>query len=822
MAKKQTQADINAQLKEAVELLKQQAQQQQEISSSLEGYLGGLKKLKAIKQTVARNQKIEKKIQEELTEAAAKGDMKAVRAARKKLKILQDQTAELEKQGKVLAENLKEVNKGNLLAAKGAATLVKTFANLPDLADKLRQKIKNLGIVEMDKAMKKSALSMGVFTKQTEGFRANFKEASKYTNQVGIGIEELAKMQSDYSESLGRNVMLGEEGLKAMANMAAATTLGAEGSAQFAADLDNAGYSAERTAQFTEQVMNDSHALGLNATKVMKNLSQNMKMLNKYNFKGGVKGLEKMAKTASKLGVDMNMVSGMADKLFDIEGAVDMSAQLQVMGGAWAQLADPFKLMYMARNDMEGLMEAVGNAAAASAKFNDKTKEFEISALEMHRLRKVAEMTGVSYDELAKSAKNAAKMTKIKTQMRFSMSKEEQEFISNTAKFNAQGKAEIMLNGKPKLVSQLTNADRTALQAQIKEKENLEEMAKNSQTFDDKVTNLINMLKTSALPLVESINEKLIPKLQGLMDKLINEGWLDKIGEFAKTIGSGIASLVGFFVDHPIATMITVGLAKGVGFLLEKANWISNGYALSQGFLAGNGGTSMMSSITQGMSKMIPSWAGSFLSYAAPALVGTIAGSLGGSLFDKVVGEKKETDTWSNNWGKKLGRLLTTTATGAGAGAAVGSIGAGIGAVPGAIIGGIGGLGKGLYDEFLSGDGEKAEKGESYRDASFTSRPGNALLSGGKIHPLHNEDEVKQLVAMKPNGAVDNALNNGSSTMKIEFGNMHISFDELKINAPGAASTAIDLTKDPQFMRAVSRGVQSEIQKAINGGMNKP
>jgi len=35
----------------------------------------------------------------------------------------------------------------------------------------------------------------------------------------------------------------------------------------------------------------------------------------------------------------------MADKLFDVEGAVDMSAQLQVMGGAWAKLADPFKLM---------------------------------------------------------------------------------------------------------------------------------------------------------------------------------------------------------------------------------------------------------------------------------------------------------------------------------------------------------------------------------------------------------------------------------------------------------------------------------------------
>jgi hypothetical protein len=47
-----------------------------------------------------------------------------------------------------------------------------------------------------------------------------------------------------------------------------------------------------------------------------------------------VKGLEAMGKLATKLGVKMDFAAGMSDKLWDIEGAVDMSAQLQVMGGA--------------------------------------------------------------------------------------------------------------------------------------------------------------------------------------------------------------------------------------------------------------------------------------------------------------------------------------------------------------------------------------------------------------------------------------------------------------------------------------------------------
>jgi hypothetical protein len=51
-----------------------------------------------------------------------------------------------------------------------------------------------------------------------------------------------------------------------------------------------------------------------------------MKLLNKTNFKDGVKGLEAMGKLATKLGVKMDF-AGMSDKLWDIEGAVDMSAQ---------------------------------------------------------------------------------------------------------------------------------------------------------------------------------------------------------------------------------------------------------------------------------------------------------------------------------------------------------------------------------------------------------------------------------------------------------------------------------------------------------------
>ena len=852
MAKKKTQAEINAEIRQAVELLKQQAEEQAKISNSLEGYLDGVKRLKGIKKEEIRLEGILKDLKDELNKST---NPKDIEYNIKKIKLLKEQIKLLKKEGDTLSENLQKVNKANLLLAKGLGTTIKTFAKLPDIADGLRKKIKTLGVIDMDKAMKKSALSMGVLSKQTDGFRTNFKEASKYTNQLGIGIEELAKIQADYTEELGRNVMLGESGLKAISNIAAATNLGAEGAARLAADFENMGLSAERTAEYTEQVMNDSHKLGLNASKVIKNISQNMKMLNKYNFKGGVKGLMKMAETASKLGVDMNMVSGMADKLFDIEGAVDMSAQLQVMGGAWAQLADPFKLMYMARNDMEGLMEAVGGAAAASAKFNSKTKEFEISALEMHRLRKIAEQTGVSYEELAQAGKNAAKFTKIKGQIRVGgLSKEEQEFISNTAKFTEDGKAEIILNGSPKLVSQLTSADKKALQAQIKEKASLEERAKQAQTFDDQVTNLVNMLKTSALPLIEALNKKLMPKLQKLMDRFVKDKWLDKLGKLAESIGGTLGKVAGFFVDNPKLTAGLIGFATGIKLLaplFEKVKWFSNGLALSQGFLAGTkgfggggrgggGGGFGLGSLMD----FIPGGGkgGMFRNMKAGWLK---AGRGGKGFMGRMGGATKGMFNFGKGGGFKMG--AGATSLGLGAAGLAGDIGRsfmddpnstggkwlGVGSkaaewagtagmvsknpwvmLAAAIAGGL----KGGYDEFFS---DEATHGEGFDDAFIPKTNGKALLNGGKIHPIDNKDD---LIAMKPHGAVDKAINQASttSTMKIEFGEIRFKFDELKISAPGAPGTAVDLTKNPVFIRELTKMIHTETEKAIQGGKVKP
>ena len=126
------------------------------------------------------------------------------------------------------------------------------------------------------------------------------------------------------------------------------------------------------------------------------------------------------------------------------------------------------------------------------------------------------------------------------------------------------------------------------------------------------------------------------------------------------------------------------------------------------------------------------------------------------------------------------------------------------GGVPGAVIGGIGGLGKGLYDEFVSDPVD------------------DAILSGGKITPIDSKDD---LLAMKPTGAIAKTINGGNGSggvneVKHTFGDLSIN-GELIVTTPGFFGVGPDLLKDPSFIRSISLLVTNEVQNMNNGNKSK-
>lgn len=816
MAELPDQNEINKSAKEALALVRERARLEADINKSVLAYSNNLKNIITLQKSISHIEDQIKKIQEKSADLTGEEKL----AQQEILKFLNKKVVDLREEKNLLVGIVKETKKQDMIVS----SIGKTLSKIPGLVQEGFGKIKQMGLFDMDKSIKMAGLQMGILGKQTDGFRTNITNSAlgigqlnDSTIELGVGIEDLAKMQAEYSEDLGRTVVFSQQANMAMAELAKGTILGADGATKLATEMDNVGFGAESTRDFIQQTMNDAHKMGLNASKVVKNISANIKLLNKYNFKDGAKGLARMAESATKLGVDMNLVAPMAEKLFDIEGAVDMSAQLQVMGGEWAKLADPFKLMNMARNDMDGLFESVVNATKGAAQFNKTTGQFDISALEMSRLRKVAEATGLNFEDLAIAAKKAAKATKIEGQIRIDADKGTKEFIANTAEFNEKGEAKIMVGTDPKLLKDLRREDIALIKAQALDAESLKERAKDAQTFDDALKNTLNLFKTAMLPIVKSINDTLMPMIKNIF---ADKEFKAKLVGLGKTVGDFIGSVLKFGtkIFDLLGPTGSLALILGTKGLMAAAQWFQNGKHLWEGFKMGQ---------------------------ASSGLSDAIAGDVGGGSGGSSSGKKGK--------GGKLGGKLGKMSGGGIGGAVVGGLGAlasdstgeGIGNVAGGIIGGALGT---LLDPFLgpfgtilgaqlgsvlggmagkwigeqTGDGiieSPIHDGISKKLGSDYSK-GRGIVQGGKITPIDNKDD---LIAAKPNGIIDGAMKaNKPSTMKIEFGEIRFKFDELKVTSPGHPGVAIDLLKDPQFIRNITKMIHVETNKAIGGGKISP
>lgn len=789
-------------LKKQVALLKEQAALQEKVSSSYSQYVEAVKDYKKTYAEILRNKKIENELAAKILAAGAN----ATQEDKDRLEILRAQTEEMELQGKQLRQAIEDTNALKLTGAKLGATFVKGLAKLPGLISSSFGKLDSYGLFKMDKAVKMSALQMGLLGKEGESYALSIRDTAVQTNLIGVGIEDLAKMQGQYTEDLGRSVMLGDAGLKSMAAMSKVTGLSAEGVGELAANMDVVGLSAERTGEYISQTMNDSHKMGLNASKVVKNIAGNIKMLNKFHFKDGIKGLAKMAELSAKLGVKMDFVGGMADKMWDIEGAVDMSAQLQVMGGAWAKLADPFHLMYMAREDAAGLTEEIAKASQASMHFA-KDGSIEMSSMEMSRLKIIAEKTGLEYDDLVKSGKEMFKLNKVKNQISIpGLDDETKEFIANTAQLDKNGKATITIDGSTKLVSQMTEGDKKFLAMQVSEKKSMEERAKAAITFDEQIQNLINQFKTYMMPIIDGINQTLGPVLTEFMT---DPDWQKGLLELGKDIGEMIKSLAP--VVKTVAELV-LGLSPkgalatylGVKGILSAGKWLLNGMALGQGFLISTKGGGLLG----GLSKTGQAFGGKGAGRGA-----MVAGGLGvgGALLGAGVDAYTDPGSTSNI----LGKAAADAMTGAAIGSIIGPWGTAIGAVLGGIYGGV--------KAYNSKPQTTTVQGQPITDGYF-SKPKNPMYSKGRqivqgnvATPITNKD----MFVGQPGGAIDKANKanqnaNIPATINHTFGPIEVK-GTIKLELPNGTNKDIDFMEDAHNIRQISMLIGAETARMLNG-----
>ena len=320
---------------------------------------------------------------------------------------------------------------------------------------------------KMDQAAFKFAKQIGLSTTAAKELRDQFLNLSTIPSEgiaglsakLNMTVEEMIQLHGRFSSAVERSVQMTNDQITALSSMS--RVVGDDIAVKLTASLDNFGLSATDAGDKLAEMYNKSAKQGISLEKYAKNVADHIGLAQKYTFKNGVDGLTAMAEKAAKMRVDMDMVASLADKLSTISGAVTTSADLQVLGGEFAQFADPMGLLHDSLNDMEGLQDRLVNLTNSLGRFNRETGEIEIATFDKMRLKQAASAMGVDYGKLIDQTTTAARRNEVEYQMKglTNIPDEYKELLMNTATFQNGVAGAKDANGNFKSLNELTHKD---------------------------------------------------------------------------------------------------------------------------------------------------------------------------------------------------------------------------------------------------------------------------------------------------------------------------------------------------------------------------
>jgi len=278
-----------------------------------------------------------------------------------------------------------------------------------------------------------------MFGELSSSFREDITESSVYAERLGVSFGEFASGITDIVANTGRFMIMNQQTLKDLALSSQLVDEGFNRLGYMAKDFSDVGLSIQYMTDFIQKATKESIGLGLNSKTTIKEVGNNIDKINQYGFKNGVDGLTKMVRQSQEFKLSMNETFKIAEKVMDPEGALELSATLQALGGAIGDFNDPIRLMYMSTNDVGGIQDALINMAKGLATFNEETGKFELIGANLRQVKAIAKDTGIEFSELSKIAiSSAQRMTAMgDLSIKFPTIKEEdKEFITNLAQWS--------------------------------------------------------------------------------------------------------------------------------------------------------------------------------------------------------------------------------------------------------------------------------------------------------------------------------------------------------------------------------------------------
>ena len=344
-----------------------------------------------------------------------------------------------------------------------------------------------------DEAASKFTKTLGGTKKAMDALRSRTIEnvATGIGVKFNTSMEELIEAQTNYLKGIGRNVSIDDSSQESIAAISRISKDAQIDGLGLASQFENFGVSIEKTGDHLGEMFADASKSGISFQKYSENVTKNIRIAQNYTFKDGLKGLENMAKKATAIKMDMQQVANFAEKVNTVEGSIETSAKLQVLGGPFASLSNPMEMLNESLNDMEAFQDRQIKLFTQFGRFNKETGEVSISSFDKRRLRAYAEATGQDYSSVMESVQTGAKRAEISKQITASATaskfdKDMKELIMNTASFK-DGKAGVSINGKFKNIDELTDADKETMQQMSQsESKDIKQIAMDLRSFVQK------------------------------------------------------------------------------------------------------------------------------------------------------------------------------------------------------------------------------------------------------------------------------------------------------------------------------------------------
>lgn len=257
------------------------------------------------------------------------------------------------------------------------------------------------------------AKRLGMSLKSAYAYQTAMMQTSKeLARNFGMTADQAMKMQQSFFEATGKATLLSKSQMEDVA--AASKILGTESVASAIKIMDNMGSTAGEAVELMDRTYQRAANSGFDTVQMSKKFVENMSLANKLTFRSGVDGISRMTLLSERMKFNLQNVASVADKFSSIEGAINGSAQMQMLGGQYASsFGNPMAVLYESMANPEALYKRMLKTFSTQAVFNKETGEAEIDPYQLQLMKEAAKAMGVNPDEAVSSAKAQVKNKEI-------------------------------------------------------------------------------------------------------------------------------------------------------------------------------------------------------------------------------------------------------------------------------------------------------------------------------------------------------------------------------------------------------------------------